>query len=143
MHHVRLHASQSLRLLQVTSDIYDDVEQQNSALDNAVSYFLLSHPPHSLISSYQLSLFALLLCGPMSPHLTSYTLHALRPQRDAFSSFGNSLAQSSRRAGQAFGLTPGGVKQWRTIGYCAAAVIGLWILWKILGWFWPSSATSP
>ncbi|EJF64428.1 hypothetical protein DICSQDRAFT_81699 [Dichomitus squalens LYAD-421 SS1] len=82
----------------VTSDIYDDVEQQNSALDNA---------------------------------------------RDAFSSFGNSLAQTSRRAGQAFGLTPGGVKQLRTIGYCAAAVIGLWILWKILGWFWPSGATSP
>ncbi|OBZ73702.1 UBX domain-containing protein 1 [Grifola frondosa] len=64
----------------VTTDIYDDVEGQNSALDNA---------------------------------------------RDAFSSFGTSLAQSSRRAGQAFGIGPGGVKQWRTIGYCAAAFFGL------------------
>ncbi|KAM5531486.1 hypothetical protein V8D89_011801 [Ganoderma adspersum] len=82
----------------VTSDIYDDVEQQNSALDNA---------------------------------------------RDAFSSFGTSLAQSSRRASQAFGLTPGGVKQWRTIGYCTAAIIGFWMLWKISGWFWPASGPAP
>ncbi|KAI0766163.1 hypothetical protein BD413DRAFT_571930 [Trametes elegans] len=82
----------------VTTDIYDDVERQNSALDNA---------------------------------------------RDAFSSFGSSLAQSSRRAGQAFGIGPGGVKQWRTIGYCAAGFIALWILWKMLWWFWPSSAASP
>ncbi|KAI0730978.1 hypothetical protein C8Q76DRAFT_717013 [Earliella scabrosa] len=82
----------------VTSDIYDDVERQNSALDDA---------------------------------------------RNAFSSFGASLAQSSRRAGQAFGITPGGVKQWRTIGYCAAAVIGLWILWHVFGWFWPSAPPSP
>ncbi|KAI0664490.1 hypothetical protein C8Q70DRAFT_1049962 [Cubamyces menziesii] len=82
----------------VTSDIYDDVERQNSALDNA---------------------------------------------RDAFSSFGSSLAQSSRRASQAFGLGPGGVKQWRTIGYCIGAILAFWILWKVLFWFWPSSPTSP
>ncbi|KAI0741817.1 hypothetical protein C8Q80DRAFT_1110427 [Daedaleopsis nitida] len=82
----------------VTSDIYDDVERQNSSLDDA---------------------------------------------RNAFSSFGASLAQSSRRAGQAFGLAPGGVKQWRTIGYCAAAVIVLWMLWNISGWFWPSTPPSP
>ncbi|KAI0367614.1 hypothetical protein BV20DRAFT_1024223 [Pilatotrama ljubarskyi] len=86
----------------VTSDIYDDVERQNSALDTAVS---------------------------------------LSRTRDAFSSFGSSLAQSSRRAGQAFGIGPGGVKQWRTIGYCAAALIGLWILWKIMSWFWVSTPT--
>ncbi|KAI0332726.1 hypothetical protein GY45DRAFT_1214726, partial [Cubamyces sp. BRFM 1775] len=79
----------------VTSDIYDDVERQNSALDNA---------------------------------------------RDAFSSFGSSLAQSSRRASQAFGLGPGGVKQWRTIGYCIAAILAFWIVWKVLFWFWPSSS---
>ncbi|RPD58952.1 hypothetical protein L226DRAFT_536480 [Lentinus tigrinus ALCF2SS1-7] len=77
----------------VTTDIYDDVESQNSALDNT---------------------------------------------RNAFTSFGASLAQSSRRAGQAFGITPGGVKQWRTIGYCAAAIVALWILWHVAGWFWPS-----
>ncbi|KAI8996495.1 hypothetical protein BD414DRAFT_434369 [Trametes punicea] len=82
----------------VTSDIYDDVERQNSALDNA---------------------------------------------RDAFSSFGSTLALSSRRASQAFGLGPGGVKQWRTIGYCAAAFIGLWILWRVLFWFWPSASSPP
>ncbi|KAI0675577.1 hypothetical protein C8Q78DRAFT_1005265 [Trametes maxima] len=82
----------------VTTDIYDDVERQNSALDTA---------------------------------------------RDAFSSFGSSLAQSSRRASQAFGLGPGGVKQWRTIAYCAAGLVGLWMLWNILLWLWPSSPPSP
>ncbi|EIW59779.1 uncharacterized protein TRAVEDRAFT_122774 [Trametes versicolor FP-101664 SS1] len=86
----------------VTTDIYDDVERQNTALDTAVS---------------------------------------AQPARDAFSSFGTSLAQSSRRASQAFGLGPGGVKQWRTIGYCAAALVGLWILWKILFWFSPSTSS--
>ncbi|KAH9851848.1 hypothetical protein C2E23DRAFT_869006 [Lenzites betulinus] len=78
----------------VTTDIYDDVERQNSALDNA---------------------------------------------RDAFSSFGASLAHSSQRASQAFGLGPGGVKQWRTIMYCVAGLVGLWLGWNILSWFWPSS----
>ncbi|EED78404.1 predicted protein [Postia placenta Mad-698-R] len=83
----------------VTTDIYDDVEGQNSALDSAGF-----------------------------------------PQRDTFASFGTSLAQSSRRAGQAFGIGSGGVKQWRTIAYCAAAFIALWLLWKVLWWFWPSSS---
>ncbi|KZT69291.1 hypothetical protein DAEQUDRAFT_691164 [Daedalea quercina L-15889] len=84
----------------VTTDIYDDVESQNTALDDSVA---------------------------ASPH-----------QRNTFASFGASLAQSSRRAGQAFGLTSGGVKQWRTIGYCVAALVGLWLLWRISHWWWAS-----
>ncbi|KAL6307281.1 hypothetical protein BKA93DRAFT_769403 [Sparassis latifolia] len=79
----------------VTTDIYDDVELQNSTLDQT---------------------------------------------RNVFASFGDSLVQSSRRAGQAFGIGPGGAKQWRIILYCAGAFIGLWILWKILFWWW---ATTP
>ncbi|EPT01101.1 hypothetical protein FOMPIDRAFT_1145496 [Fomitopsis schrenkii] len=77
----------------VTTDIYDDVERQNTTLDES---------------------------------------------RNTFNSFGASLAESSRRAGQAFGLTSGGVKQWRTIGYCTAAFVGLWLLWRISHWWWAS-----
>ncbi|KAH9832657.1 uncharacterized protein C8Q71DRAFT_777539 [Rhodofomes roseus] len=62
----------------------------------------------------------------------------LDESRNTFNSFGASLAQSSRRAGQAFGLTGGGVKQWRNIGYCVAAIVGLWFLWRILHWWWAS-----
>ncbi|PCH44530.1 hypothetical protein WOLCODRAFT_105269 [Wolfiporia cocos MD-104 SS10] len=80
-------------LRSVTTDIYDDVERQNTSLDDA---------------------------------------------RDRFASFGASLAQSSRRAGQAFGIGQGGVKQWRNIGYCVAAFVAIWILWKLLPFLWPS-----
>ncbi|KZT07346.1 uncharacterized protein LAESUDRAFT_699286 [Laetiporus sulphureus 93-53] len=75
----------------VTTDIYDDVERQNTTLDET---------------------------------------------RNSFASFGASLVQSSRRASQAFGIGSGGVKQWRTIGYCIAAFVALWILWKVFRWFW-------
>ncbi|KAH9951109.1 hypothetical protein B0H21DRAFT_719580 [Amylocystis lapponica] len=81
----------------VTTDIYDDVEQQNSTLNTT---------------------------------------------RNAFNSFGASLAQSSRRAGQAFGLGPGGVKQWRTIGYCVVGFLGFWVLWRMF-WWWQPTPSSP
>ncbi|OCH87526.1 hypothetical protein OBBRIDRAFT_796128 [Obba rivulosa] len=61
---------------------------------------------------------------------------------NTFQSFGASLMQSSRRASQAFGLGPGGVKQWRLIGYCVAALVGLWILWKLV-WWWRPVSPSP
>ncbi|KAI0923662.1 hypothetical protein AcW1_006555 [Taiwanofungus camphoratus] len=80
----------------VTTDIYDDVEQQNSTLDQT---------------------------------------------RNVFASFGASIAQSSRRAGKAFGIGPGGVKQWRTIGYCVLAFIVIWIVWKLFWWWWPSPSS--
>ncbi|CAL1714419.1 unnamed protein product [Somion occarium] len=78
----------------VTTDIYDDVERQNSTLDHT---------------------------------------------RDAFSSFGSSLASSSRRAANAFGIGNGGVKQWRIIGYCVIALLGMWITLKVVWWWYPSS----
>ncbi|KAH8104082.1 hypothetical protein BXZ70DRAFT_924285 [Cristinia sonorae] len=62
--------------------------------------------------------------------------------RDTFSSFGTSLAESSRRAGQAFGIGNGGVKQWRTIGYIVCGMLGVWVVWRLLGIFWPSSAPT-
>jgi len=57
---------------------------------------------------------------------------------DRFSSFGSSLAASSQRAARALGLR-GGVKQWRIIIYCVGGLVGFWIVWKILGWWWGSS----
>ncbi|EGN94467.1 hypothetical protein SERLA73DRAFT_188375 [Serpula lacrymans var. lacrymans S7.3] len=59
---------------------------------------------------------------------------------NSFSSFGATLSQSSRRASQAFGLGPGGVKQTRIIFYIVGGVIGLWILYKLSGFWWSSSA---
>ncbi|TCD67385.1 hypothetical protein EIP91_012420 [Steccherinum ochraceum] len=81
----------------VTTDIYEDVEQQNFTLDTT---------------------------------------------RDTFSSFGSSLAESSRRAGQAFGIGKGGVKQWRMIGYIVCGMLGLWVVWRVLGMFWFTSTPS-
>ncbi|KAK7686347.1 hypothetical protein QCA50_010571 [Cerrena zonata] len=78
----------------VTTDIYDDVENQNLTLDGT---------------------------------------------RDTFSSFGNSLQESSRRAANAFGIGKGGVKQWRIMGYCIIAILGIWITLKILWFWWPSA----
>ncbi|KDQ57216.1 hypothetical protein JAAARDRAFT_178826 [Jaapia argillacea MUCL 33604] len=55
---------------------------------------------------------------------------------DSFSSFGASLAQSSRQAARAFGLGQGGVKQWRLILYCILFLVGFWFTWKIARWWW-------
>ncbi|EIW75533.1 hypothetical protein CONPUDRAFT_158988 [Coniophora puteana RWD-64-598 SS2] len=51
---------------------------------------------------------------------------------NVFSSFGATLSQSSRRAGQAFGLTGhGGVRQSRIILYIVGGVVGLWFMYKL------------
>ncbi|KAH7930230.1 hypothetical protein BV22DRAFT_992236, partial [Leucogyrophana mollusca] len=56
---------------------------------------------------------------------------------NAFTSFGTSLAQSSRRAGQAFGLSGhGGIRQTRIILYIVAGFLALWIMWKMSGFWW-------
>ncbi|KAI0074497.1 Bet1-like protein [Panus rudis PR-1116 ss-1] len=78
----------------VTTDIYEDVESQNSTLDHT---------------------------------------------RDTFSSFGSSLADSSRRAANAFGIGKNGVKTWRLMGYCIIAILGMWVTLRILWWWWPAS----
>jgi hypothetical protein len=57
-----------------------------------------------------------------------------RAQGNSFSSFQSSLADSSRRAARAFGLS-GGVRTWRLIGYCVGALLGLWFMWRVLRWW--------
>ncbi|EIN13029.1 hypothetical protein PUNSTDRAFT_61715 [Punctularia strigosozonata HHB-11173 SS5] len=59
---------------------------------------------------------------------------------NSFTAFSSSLANSSRRAARAFGLE-GGVKTYRIIIYCISFLIGFWVAWKILGWWWGSSET--
>jgi len=54
---------------------------------------------------------------------------------NTFSSFGSTLAQTSRKAARAFGLGGQGVKTWRTIGYVVGGLVGLWIGWKIISWW--------
>ncbi|KIP03046.1 hypothetical protein PHLGIDRAFT_111335 [Phlebiopsis gigantea 11061_1 CR5-6] len=66
---------------------------------------------------------------------------SLDDTRNTFQSFGDSLSQSARRAGQAFGLTSGGVKSWRLIGYCIVGFLGVWLMLKIMWWWWPSTPT--
>lgn len=72
---------------QVTTDIYDDIESQQSLLGRT---------------------------------------------SDSFTQFGASLAQSSRQ----FTRTFNGTKSWRIILYVIGGLIGLWVLWKIVGMFW-------
>ncbi|KIJ38770.1 hypothetical protein M422DRAFT_258647 [Sphaerobolus stellatus SS14] len=72
----------------VTTDIYDDVERQNTMLDDT---------------------------------------------GNVFNSFGTSLAQSSRRALDAFG--PGGsLRRFRLLAMVSAGLVGLWILWHLFSW---------
>lgn len=68
---------------------------------------------------------------------------SLDETRNTFQSFGDSLAQSARRAGQAFGLTSGGVKPMRLIGYCVIAFLGMWLTLRLAWWWWPSPAPVP
>ncbi|TFK32361.1 hypothetical protein BDQ12DRAFT_659214 [Crucibulum laeve] len=58
--------------------------------------------------------------------------------RNRFSSFGNSLAQTSRRAGQAFGIGQGSLKPWRIAMLIVALFLAFWISSKILSWWWSS-----
>ncbi|KAH7868469.1 hypothetical protein F5879DRAFT_962958 [Lentinula edodes] len=60
---------------------------------------------------------------------------------NTFTSFANSLTQSSRRAAHAFGLTSGGVKSWRVAMYVVGAFLSLWIMGKIW-WWWSASGET-
>ncbi|EEB95209.1 hypothetical protein MPER_05858 [Moniliophthora perniciosa FA553] len=61
---------------------------------------------------------------------------------NTFSSFGASLAQTTRRAGQAFGIGQGGLKTWRIAMYVVGAFIVLWMTSKIW-WWWSSGDPTP
>ncbi|KAL0958996.1 hypothetical protein HGRIS_014310 [Hohenbuehelia grisea] len=58
---------------------------------------------------------------------------------NSFSSFANSLSQSTRRAGQAFGLTEGGLRISRVVLIVLGLFFAFWIGNKILG-FWRAHA---
>ncbi|KAE9398124.1 hypothetical protein BT96DRAFT_822342 [Gymnopus androsaceus JB14] len=59
---------------------------------------------------------------------------------NTFNSFANSLAQTSRKAAHAFGLTSGGVKSWRVAIYVVGLFFTLWIMGKV--WWWWSSGEN-
>ncbi|KAL0958997.1 hypothetical protein HGRIS_014310 [Hohenbuehelia grisea] len=81
-------------IVQITTDINEDVERQNLMLDDT---------------------------------------------NNSFSSFANSLSQSTRRAGQAFGLTEGGLRISRVVLIVLGLFFAFWIGNKILG-FWRAHA---
>jgi len=81
-------------------------------------------------------------------------------QSNAFSSFATSLSGSARRANQAFGLGtrhpfcvppitltvstgPGTPKQYRILVYSLGSILSLWLLWKILSWFFLNGSPEP
>ncbi|KAK7437950.1 hypothetical protein VKT23_018385 [Stygiomarasmius scandens] len=57
---------------------------------------------------------------------------------NSFSSFGTTLTQTARRAGQAFGIGQGSLKTWRIAMYVVGAFILFWISSKLF-WWWTSS----
>ncbi|KAJ7699228.1 hypothetical protein B0H17DRAFT_1196320 [Mycena rosella] len=61
---------------------------------------------------------------------------------DRFNSFGASLAQTTRRAGQAFGIGEGagGLKTWRVVIFVVGAFISFLIVRKIFS-LWRSDST--
>ncbi|KAJ7916805.1 hypothetical protein B0H13DRAFT_355873 [Mycena leptocephala] len=61
---------------------------------------------------------------------------------DRFNSFGASLAQTSRRAGQAFGIGEGagGLKTWRIVVLVVGLFISFLLLRKIFSWWGSGSA---
>jgi hypothetical protein len=61
-------------------------------------------------------------------------------QGDRFSSFGTSLMQTSRRAGQAFGIGTGSLKPWRIAMLIVAVFLAFWFASKVLSWWWGSPA---
>ncbi|KAF9517071.1 hypothetical protein BS47DRAFT_1326753 [Hydnum rufescens UP504] len=60
---------------------------------------------------------------------------------DSFSSFASGLAQSGRNAVRAFGGA-GGTSQARLVVLVATGFIGVWFLWKVLRWFFPSASPA-
>ncbi|KAF8178941.1 Bet1-like protein [Pholiota molesta] len=59
---------------------------------------------------------------------------------DRFSSFGTTLMQTSRRAGQAFGIGTGSLKPWRIATLIIAVFLAFWFISKVLRWWWGSPA---
>ncbi|KAF9013494.1 hypothetical protein BDQ17DRAFT_1231906 [Cyathus striatus] len=57
---------------------------------------------------------------------------------DRFSSFGASLAQTSRRAGEAFGIGRGSLKPWRIAMLIVGAFLVLWVSSKLFAWWFYS-----
>ncbi|KAF4566436.1 hypothetical protein EYR36_011862 [Pleurotus pulmonarius] len=54
---------------------------------------------------------------------------------NSFSSFAGSLAQSSRRATQAFGLGEGGLRTWRVVMLVVGAFFAFWFGSKVYSWW--------
>lgn len=67
----------------------------------------------------------------------------LDESNNAFSSFTTSLSDSARRANQAFGLGPRTPKQYRILVYSIGTIFSLWMLWKVLGWFFFGGSPEP
>ena len=61
-------------------------------------------------------------------------------QGDRFASFGTTLAQTSRRAGQAFGIGTGSLKPWRIAALIVVVFLTFWIIGKIVSWWSGSPA---
>ncbi|KIL64997.1 hypothetical protein M378DRAFT_162559 [Amanita muscaria Koide BX008] len=59
---------------------------------------------------------------------------------DGFSSFATTLQQTSRRAGQAFGIGTGSLKPWRIAMLIVSLFLSLWLISKILSWWWKPSS---
>ncbi|KAF9044174.1 Bet1-like protein [Panaeolus papilionaceus] len=59
---------------------------------------------------------------------------------DRFSSFGTQLRESSRRAGQAFGIGTGSLKPWRIAMLIVGVFMVFWVISKILSWWWGTPA---
>ncbi|TRM64218.1 Bet1-like protein [Schizophyllum amplum] len=62
---------------------------------------------------------------------------------DRFSSFAESLAQSSRRAGQAFGLGgSGAIRPWRIAVLVVGLFIALWLTYNVGYWLWNNTPSG-
>ncbi|KAF9560811.1 Bet1-like protein [Agrocybe pediades] len=59
---------------------------------------------------------------------------------DRFSAFGNSLMQTSKRAGQVFGIGSGSLKPWRIAMLIVGIFLAFWFISKILSWWWGTPA---
>ncbi|KAF9471300.1 hypothetical protein BDN70DRAFT_909391 [Pholiota conissans] len=59
---------------------------------------------------------------------------------DRFSSFRNTLMQTSRKAGQAFGIGSGSLKLWRIAAFIICVFLGFWFISKIMRWWWGAAA---
>ncbi|KAF8575071.1 hypothetical protein K439DRAFT_1623866 [Ramaria rubella] len=57
---------------------------------------------------------------------------------NTFTSFGTSLAQSSRRAALAFG-TNGSLRHYRILISIVATIVGIWFGRHVVYWFWPKN----